>query len=120
MCRNIHTLHNFDPPATAEEIRDAALQYVRKVSGYTKPPAVNREAFDRALDAVTRETTRLLSELVASSPARTREHEHAKARERWERRQAAMRSEPQHHHHAAPTAARPARNQRGRQSSSTS
>jgi hypothetical protein len=92
MCRNIHTLHNFDPPATAEEIRDAALQYVRKVSGYTKPPAVNREAFDRALDAVTKETARLLSELVASGAPRTREHEAEKARDRWEKRAAKMRA----------------------------
>jgi hypothetical protein len=91
MCRNIHTLHNFDPPATPEEIRDAALQYVRKVSGYTKPPAVNREAFDRALDAVTRETARLLSELVASGPPHHREVEAAKARERWQKREAKMR-----------------------------
>ena len=91
MCRNIHTLHNFDPPATSEEIRDAALQYVRKVSGYTKPPAMNREAFDRALDAVTKETARLLSELVASGPPRTREHEAEKARDRWEKRAAKMR-----------------------------
>jgi hypothetical protein len=91
MCRNIHTLHNFDPPATPEEIRDAALQYVRKVSGYTKPPAVNREAFDRALDAVTRETARLLQELVASGPPHRREVEAAKARERWQRREASMR-----------------------------
>jgi hypothetical protein len=94
MCRNIHTLHNFDPPATTEEIRDAALQYVRKVSGYTKPPAVNREAFDRALDAVTKETARLLTELVASGTPRTREHEAEKARQRWLRREAAMRAEP--------------------------
>ena len=91
MCRNIHTLHGFDPPATPEEIRDAALQYVRKVSGYTKPPAINREAFDRALDAVTRETARLLSELVAYSPPRNREVVAAKARERWQRREARMR-----------------------------
>ena len=92
MCRNIHTLHNFDPPATPEEIRDAALQYVRKVSGYTKPSAANREAFDRALEAVTRDTARLLSELVASGAPRRREHEAAKARERWERRESRMRS----------------------------
>jgi hypothetical protein len=91
MCRNIHTLHNFDPPATPEEIRDAALQYVRKVSGYTKPAAVNREAFDRALEGVTRETARLLEELVASSPPRHREVEAAKARERWQRREERMR-----------------------------
>jgi hypothetical protein len=91
MCRNIHTLHGFDPPATADEIRDAALQYVRKVSGYTKPPAANREAFDRALDAVTRETARMLRELKATGRPRTREHEAEKARERWEKRAAKMR-----------------------------
>jgi hypothetical protein len=91
MCRNIHTLHNYEPPATAEEIRDAALQYVRKVSGYTKPSAANRDAFERALDAVTRDTARLLEELVASGPPRTREHEKEKARERWERREARIR-----------------------------
>ena len=88
MCRNIHTLHNYDPPATAEEIRDAALQYVRKVSGYTKPSAANREVFERALEAVTRDTAKLLSELKASGPPRLREVEAAKARERWERREA--------------------------------
>jgi hypothetical protein len=90
MCRNIHTLHGFDPPATSEEIHDAALQYVRKVSGYTKPPAVNREAFDRALAAVTRETARLLSDLVPTGATRTREHEAEKARERWRKREARM------------------------------
>jgi len=93
MCRNIHTLFNFDPPATAEEIHDAALQYVRKVSGYTKPPAANRAAFERALAAITRETSRLLADLVSSSPKRTREAEAAKARERWQRREARMRAE---------------------------
>ena len=92
MCRSIHTLHNYDPPATAEEIRDAALQYVRKVSGCTKPSAANREAFERALEAVTRDTARLLQELVASGPPRTREHEKEKARERWQRREARMRA----------------------------
>ena len=91
MCRSIRVLHHFDPPTTAQEIRAAALQYVRKVSGYTKPPAVNREAFDRALDAVTRETARLLSELVASGPPHHREVEAAKARERWQKREAKMR-----------------------------
>jgi hypothetical protein len=92
MCRNIHTLHNFDPPATADEIRDAALQYVRKVSGYTKPAAVNREAFERALEDVTGATARLLSALVASGPKRIREHEAEKARERWRRRESRMRT----------------------------
>lgn len=94
MCRNIHTLHGFEPPATAEEIRGAALQYVRKVSGYNKPPATNREAFDRALADVVEATTRLLSDLVASGPPRTREREAEKARERWQRREARMRTSP--------------------------
>lgn len=93
MCRNIHVLHGFDPPATADEIHDAALQYVRKVSGYTKPPAVNREAFDRALAEVARATAKLLSELVASGAPRTREREAEKARERWQRREARLRGE---------------------------
>jgi hypothetical protein len=101
MCRNIHTLHGFDPPATPEEIRDAALQYVRKVSGYTKPPAMNRDAFERALEGVTTATARLLSELVASGKPRTREHEAEKARERWRRREERMRGE--HAHAAAPS-----------------
>jgi hypothetical protein len=116
MCRNIHTLHNFDPPATSEEIRDAALQYVRKVSGYTKPPAVNRDAFDRALEAVTRETARLLSELVASGKPRTREHEAEKARDRWRRREERMRGE--HAHPAAPVRRTPTKLARARPSSS--
>jgi hypothetical protein len=91
MCRNIHVLHNFEPPATAEEIRDAALQYVRKVSGYPKPPVANRAAFDRALEEVAAATARMLAELVALGPPRTREHEAAKARERWQRREARLR-----------------------------
>jgi hypothetical protein len=101
MCRNIHTLHNFDPPATPDEIRAAALQYVRKVSGYSKPPEANRAAFDRALDAVTKETARLLHALVSAAPPRTREAEAAKARERWMRREARMRGEapPARHPH---------------------
>jgi hypothetical protein len=119
MCRNIHTLHNFDPPATAEEIRDAALQYVRKGSGYTKPPAANREAFERALEAVTRDTARLLAELVASGAKRTREGEAAKARERWQRREAAMRGEHEHSH-APPARARSPRGERSRLRRSTS
>ena len=91
MCRNIRTLHNYDPPTTAEEIRDAALQYVRKVSGYAKPSAVNREAFDRALEDVEAATARLLSQLVRSGAPRTREGEAQKARERWRRREARAR-----------------------------
>ena len=92
MCRNIHTLHNFDPPATPLEIHAAALQYIRKVSGYTIPPAANQKAFDRAIAAVTKETTRLLQDLVAYGPKRTREHEAEKARERWRKREEKMRA----------------------------
>jgi hypothetical protein len=82
MCRNIHTLHNFDPPATQEEIRNAALQYVRKVSGSTKPSKANAEAYDRAVDAVAIATGRLLDELVTSAPPKDREVEAAKKRAR--------------------------------------
>ena len=82
MCRNIRTLHNFEPPATDEEIRNAALQYVRKVSGSSKPSRANAEAFERAVDAVTAASTRLLDELVTSAPPKDREVEAAKARER--------------------------------------
>ena len=89
MCRNIRTLHNFKPPATDEEARDAALQYVRKISGSTKPSKANAEAFDRAVEAVTDATLRLLSELVSNAPPKDREVEAAKRRERFERRQAA-------------------------------
>jgi len=66
MCRNIHTLYNLDPPATAEEVRDAALQYVRKISGFTKPSQANAEAFERAVDAVAVASGRLLGELVTA------------------------------------------------------
>jgi hypothetical protein len=89
MCRNIHTLYNFDPPATREEVRDAALQYVRKISGFTKPSRANEEAFDRAVDAVAAASERLLGELVTSAPPRDREVEAAKKRARWEQRQVA-------------------------------
>jgi hypothetical protein len=82
MCRNIRQLHNFEPPATNEEIRDAALQYVRKISGSTKPSKVNAEAFERAVDAVARASATLLDELVTSAPPKDREVEAAKARER--------------------------------------
>jgi hypothetical protein len=78
MCRNIHTLHNFDPPATAEEIRDAALQYVRKISGSTKPSKANAEVFDQAVDEVAQATSRLLSGLVTNAPPKDREAEAAK------------------------------------------
>ena len=82
MCRNIRTLHNFDPPATEEEVRAAALQYVRKVSGFTKPSKANAEAFERAVDEVAAASARLLDELVTSAPPKDREVEAAKARAR--------------------------------------
>ena len=89
MCRNIRTLHNFEPPATDEEIRNAALQYVRKISGSTKPSRANTEAFERALDAVTAASAQLLGELVTSAPPKDREVEAAKARARSAERYAA-------------------------------
>jgi hypothetical protein len=82
MYRNIRTLHNFEPPATQEEIRASALQYVRKISGYTKPSHANEAAFDRAVDEITEISTRLLDELVTNAPPRDREVEAAKARAR--------------------------------------
>jgi hypothetical protein len=88
MCRNIHTLYNFEPPATREEVRDAALQYVRKISGFTKPSHANAAAFERAVDAVASASERLLAELVTAAPPKNREVEAAKARARWEQRQA--------------------------------
>jgi hypothetical protein len=89
MCRNIRTLHNFDPPATEEEVRDAALQYVRKISGYTKPSRANAEAFERAVEAVTAASAQLLDELVTSAPPKDREVEAAKRRARAAERYAA-------------------------------
>jgi hypothetical protein len=88
MCRNIHTLYNIDPPATAEEVRDAALQYVRKISGFTKPSQANAEAFERAVDAVAVASGRLLGELVTAAAPKDRELEAAKRRARWAERQA--------------------------------
>jgi hypothetical protein len=82
MCRNIRTLHNFEPPATEEEVRDAALQYVRKISGYTKPSKANEAAFERAVNAVAAASERLLGELTTSAPPRDREIEAARARAR--------------------------------------
>lgn len=82
MCRNIRTLHNFAPPATSDEVQAAALQYVRKVSGTTRPSQANAEAFARAVDAVADATRRLLDELVTTAPPKDREVEAAKARER--------------------------------------
>ena len=89
MCRSIHTLYNFDPPATEEDVRAAALQYVRKVSGFTKPSRANEEAFERAIDAVAAASGRLLDELVTSASPKDRELEAAKARARRVQRQAA-------------------------------
>jgi len=82
MCRNIRTLHNFEPPATSDEITAAALQYVRKVSGTTKPSQANQEAFDRAVREVAHATQHLLDALVTTAPPKDREVEAAKARER--------------------------------------
>ena len=89
MCRNIRQLHNFEPAATQEEIRDAALQYVRKISGSTKPSKANEAAFQRAVDAVTAASSQLLDELVTTAPPKDREVEAAKARERAAKRYAA-------------------------------
>jgi hypothetical protein len=89
MCRNIRTLHNFDPPATEEEIHASALQYVRKISGSNKPSLANQEAFERAVAEVTAVSTRLLSELTTTAPPKNREVEAAKARARSQQRYAA-------------------------------
>jgi hypothetical protein len=88
MCRNIRTLHNFEPPANEEEVQDAALQYVRKISGSTKPSKANEEAFERAVERIAAATRDLLDELVTSAPPKDREVEAAKARARWAERQA--------------------------------
>ena len=89
MCRNIHQLHNFEPPATRDEIHAAALQYVRKVAGSTRPSQANREVFDRAVAAVAAATAELLDGLVTTAPPKDREVEAAKARARAEQRYAA-------------------------------
>ena len=89
MCRNIKTLHNFDPPASDDEVRAAATQYVRKLSGFAKPSAANAAAFERAVDAVAHASAHLLAELVTKAPARDREVEAAKARARAAQRFAA-------------------------------
>lgn len=89
MCRNIRTLHNFEPVATDDEVHASALQYVRKISGTTKPSRANAEAFERAVEAIAATTRQLLDELVTTAPPRNREVEAAKARERAERRYAA-------------------------------
>ncbi len=89
MCRNIRTLHNFDPPATTEEVRAAALQYVRKISGFTKPSRANEAAFERAIDQVAAISAELLAELETAAPPKNREVEAAKARARSAQRYAA-------------------------------
>ena len=89
MCRNIRTLHNFDPPATEDEIRASALQYVRKISGFSKPSQANAEAFDRAVDDVAAVSARLLGQLVTNAPPKDREVEAAKAKARSAARYAA-------------------------------
>jgi hypothetical protein len=89
MCRNIHTLFNYEPPATEHEVRDAALQYVRKISGFTKPSRANEAAFARAVDEVARTTQGLLDSLVTSVPPKDREVEAARARARAAKRYAA-------------------------------
>jgi hypothetical protein len=88
MCRNIHQLHNFEPPATGDEIRAAALQYVRKVAGATRPSQANQEVFDRAVAAVAAATEELLADLTTAAPPKNREIEAAKARARAEKRYA--------------------------------
>ena len=90
MCRNIRVLHHFQPPTTEEEIRAAALQYIRKVSGSTAPPKTAEEAFARAIEEVTATTTRLLAQLPARGEPRTREGEREKAKIRWKLREARM------------------------------
>ena len=82
MCRNIRTLYNFQPPATDDEIRAAALQYVRKISGYTKPSQANEDAFERAVDEITRVSTELLASLETTASPKDRDVEAAKAKER--------------------------------------
>jgi hypothetical protein len=86
MCRNIRTLFNFEPPATDEELRDAALQYIRKITGMRSPSKANEATFNRAVDEVAAATRRLVAGLETSSPPRDRDEERAKARERWQKR----------------------------------
>jgi hypothetical protein len=90
MCRNIHTLFNFEPEATDEEVRDAALQYVRKISGFTKPSQANEEAFARAVDEVAGATRRLVDALVTTAAPKDREVEAARAKARAAKRYAAV------------------------------
>jgi len=89
MCRNIRTLYNFEPAATDEEVRAASLQYVRKISGFTKPSEANREAFERAVEQVAHVSQHLLADLVTNAPPKDRDVEAAKARARAAQRYAA-------------------------------
>jgi hypothetical protein len=89
MCRNIRTLHNFEPPASESEVEAAALQYVRKISGYTKPSQANEQAFNEAIEAVTAASMKLLGQLTTVAPPKNREVEAAKARARSAQRYAA-------------------------------
>jgi hypothetical protein len=91
VCRNIRQLFNFDPPASDEEVRAAAVQFVRKVSGSTKPSQANQPAFDHAVDDIASITARLLADLETSAPAKSREEERAKARARWNKRASSLR-----------------------------
>ena len=86
MCRNIRVLHNFEPPTTDDEVREAALQFVRKVSGSTRPSQANAEAFERAVDEIAVATRRLLDGLITKAPPKSRELEAVKGRERHEKR----------------------------------
>jgi hypothetical protein len=99
MCRNIRTLYHFDPPTTEDEIRASALQFVRKVSGFTKPSAANRQAFDRAVDEVSASVRTLLGSLVTTGPFRNREVEAAKLRSRAAKRFGTPEPHPAPHPH---------------------
>jgi hypothetical protein len=89
VCRNIRQLHNFEPPATQEEVEDAALQFVRKISGSTKPSQANTEAFNLAVEEIAASTRKLLDSLVTNAPPKNREEEAAKRRAKYEARFAA-------------------------------
>ena len=90
MCRNIRVLHNFVPPTTPEEVRDAALQFVRKVSGVARPSQIDAATFDRAVTEIAASTERLLGSLTAHGAVRTREGEREKARARWKARESRL------------------------------
>ena len=91
MCRNIRPLHNYEPASTEQDAHDAALQYVRKVSGTTKPPLADQAAFERAVDEVAASTRKLLASLLAGGRVRTREGERERARARWTQRETRIR-----------------------------